>query len=342
MEQLAAWEEPSARESIRARGLFLRVARRAASFVPFALAAAAGVALAACGEGDPIPETPEETRVGPAIRVSAFDFGSESLILGEIYAQQLEAHGFAVDRSRLEPGEPREVLKPALESGEVDLVAEYVGTLLRFLGGEPTSDGDENQQAAAELFAESGVTVLPASPEAENVNALVTTQGLSEELGLTEVSDLADHANDLTLGGPPECPDREFCLIGLREVYGIEFGEFVPLGFDERSAALEGGGIDVAVLFSTDAVIFTNEWVVLEDDRGLQPAEHIAPVIRTALLEEYGEELEDALNAVTEKLTTESLAEMNAEFQVDGHTAPEIARVWLVENDLVEVPAEGN
>lgn len=340
MEQLAASEEPSAPGSTGARRFVLRLARHAAPLVPLALAAAAGVALAACGDGDPNPEVPDETRVGAAIRVSAFDFGSESLILGEIYAQQLEAHGFAVDRSRLDPGEPREVLKPALENGEADLVAEYVGTLLRFLGGEPTSDGDENQRAAAELFAESGVTVLPASPEAENVNALVITQGLSEELGLTDVSDLAGHAHDLTLGGPPECPEREFCLIGLREVYGIEFGEFVPLSFDERVAALSNGEVDVAVLFSTDSVIFTNEWVVLEDDRGLQPAEHIAPVIRTALLEEYGRELEDALNAVTEKLTTESLAEMNAEFQVDGHTAPEIARVWLVENDLIEVPAE--
>ena len=290
--------------------------------------------LSACSDSDDGDAPDAEMREGTAIKVSGFDFG-ESQILAEIYAQQLEAKGFTVDRSRLQPGSPREILKPALESGEVDLVVEYVGTLLTFLGGEPNADGGANREAAARLFAESGVTVLPEAAHAQDGNAFVVTKELSESLGVTMVSDLAAHAGDLTFGGPAECPEREFCLVGLRDVYEVEFGEFVPLDFGPRVTALEEGGIDVALLFSTDAVIATNEWVVLEDDRGLQPAENIAPVIRTAILDEYGNDLEEALNAVTEKLTSASLAEMNAAFQVDQRSAADIAKEWLVENDFI-------
>jgi len=313
---------------------------------PFALLLAAAFMVVACsddGDGDEdgdgggaegATET-MEAREGSDITIGAFDFG-ESQILAEIYAQQLEARGFVVDRSKLQPGSPREILKPALEGGEVDLVPEYVGTLVTFLGGEPTSDGAENRDTAAGLFAQGGVTVLPAAEEAEDVNAFVITRALSEELGITKVSDLAGHAGDLKFGGPPECPEREFCLVGLKDLYGVEFGEFIPLDFGPRVTALEEGGIDVALLFSTDAVIATNDWVVLEDDKGLQPAENIAPVIRTATVDEHGDDLVDALNAVTEKLTSESLAEMNAEFQVDQRTPADIAHDWLVENDFIE------
>ena len=180
------------------------------------------------------------------------------------------------------------------------------------------------------------MTVLPEAEDAEDVNAFVTTSEKSEELGLTKVSDLEGQAGDLALGGPAECPEREFCMLGLRDVYGVEFGEFVPLDFGPRVDALEEGAIDVAVLFRTDAVIATNDWVVLEDDKGLQPAENIAPVIRTELVDEYGDDLVNTINAVTEKLTSASLAEMNAEFQVDQRDAADIAHDWLVENDLIE------
>lgn len=303
-----------------------------------ALLVVAAFAVAACGDddGNGAADGEEvETREGSAITIGAFDFG-ESLILAEIYAQQLEANGFQVDRGAMEPGSPREILKPALESGQIDLVPEYVGTLVTFLGGMPTSDGAENQEMAAELYAPSGVTVLEEAEDAENVNALVVTSELAEEHGLQTVGDLAEHAGDLTLGGPAECPEREFCIPGYRDVYGVEFGEFVPLDFGPRVTALQEDGIDVALLFSTDAPIAINEWVVLEDDMGLQPAENIAPVVSTSIVDEYGDDLVNALNEVTERLTSESLAEMNAEFQEEQRDAAEIARDWLVENDLIE------
>lgn len=312
--------------------------RRTTSAALFAcLLLAAAAALGCARSTDLVPETPTAgVRPGPVIRIAAFDF-EESRILAEIYAQQLEAMGFAVDRTRTQPGTPREELAPAVEAGEVDFLLEYVGTLLRSLGGEPTSDGESNRRAAAQRLAPRGVTVLDEAPEAENVNALVIPRVLSESLDITRVSDLTPHAATLTLGGPPECPERDFCLVGLREVYGIEFGAFVPLEFEARVAALQEGEVDVAVLFSTDATIYTNDWVVLADDMDLQPAENVAPVVRTAIVEAYGDEFVQAVNAVTAKLTRESLAEMNADYRVDGREIPLIARTWLFENDFIEV-----
>lgn len=304
-----------------------------------ALLVVAAFAVAACGDSDDDGNAGDgevvETREGSEITIGAFDFG-ESLILAEIYAQQLEANGFPVDRGAMQPGSPREILKPALESGQIDLVPEYVGTLVTFLGGQPTSDGAENQELAAELYAETGVTVLDEAEDAENVNALVVTSELAEEHNLETVGDLAEHAGDLSLGGPAECPERDFCIPGYRDVYGVEFGEFVPLDFGPRVTALQEGGIDVALLFSTDAPIAINNWVVLEDDLGLQPAENIAPVVSTSIVDEYGDDLVNALNEVTERLTSESLAEMNAKFQEEQRDAADIAQEWLIENDLIE------
>lgn len=314
---------------------------RAAGLLLLAAAALCASFALACTQGTdqtPTASPTVATREGPTIRIAAFNF-AESQILAEIYAQQLEARGFAVDRSQASPGSLREALQPALEAGEIDLLPEYVGTMVTSLGGTATSDGAANRQAAADLYEARGVTVLPLAAEAEDVNALVITSTFAEEHNVATVSDLVEHAGDLVLGGPPECPERQFCLVGLREVYGIEFRRFVPLEFEDRITALQEGDIDVAVLFSTDAAIHTNHWVVLDDDRGLQPAENIAPVIRTEVVSEYGEagdDLLNAINAVTAKLTSESLAEMNADADVDGRTVAEIARTWLVENDLVE------
>ena len=88
-------------------------------------------------------------------------------------------------------------------------------------------------------------------------------------------------AEQLVLGGPPECPERPFCLPGLEETYGIEFEEFQPLdvGGPLTVKAIESGRIDVGLLFSTSSVIGDRGWVVLEDDKSLQTAENITPVV---------------------------------------------------------------
>lgn len=276
----------------------------------------------ACGSGD--------STDGDPIAVSSFNF-NESTIVAEIYAQALERAGYTVER-KMNLGN-REVLKPALESGEVDLVPEYVGTINAFLGGSPTADADSTWEEAKELFEELGVTLLDYSP-AEDKNAYVVTAETASDNGLVQISDLADVAGEFKFGGPPECPEREFCLQGLVDVYGLNFAEFVALDAAGpiTIAALEAGDVDVALLFSSQGVIAEKGWVLLEDDMGLQPAENLVPAIRMDVIDEYGSALSDLLSEVSGKLNQEDLTAMNKRADIDGEDPAVIAGDWLDDN----------
>jgi osmoprotectant transport system substrate-binding protein len=304
------------------------------SFRYRAVGAVLGVALiaTACGSGDDAGE--EGPVEGDPIRVASFNF-NESVIVAEIYAQGLEANGYQVER-QLNLG-AREVVKPALESGEIDLVPEYTGTVAGFLEVEASADEQATWEAAKAAWEEFGVTLLAYSP-AQDKNAYVVTGETAEEFGLTTVSDLQPVAGDMVFGGPPECPDRPLCLQGLEDVYGLDFAEFVPLdvGGPITVAALDAGDIDVGLLFTTSGVISANGWVSLEDDMGLNPAENIVPAIRTEVVDAYGDDLVALLDSYSEALTTEDLTEMNARADLDQEDPALIAEEWLTENGFVE------
>jgi glycine betaine/choline ABC-type transport system substrate-binding protein len=141
-------------------------------------------------------------------------------------------------------------------------------------------------------------------------------------------------ASQLTLGGPPECPERPFCIPGFRETYGIEFGQFVPLdiGGPLTVEALQNGDIDVGLLFSTDPAIQENGWVLLEDDQQLQSAENITPVVRQEVLDDT---IEERLNAISAALTTETMTELNGRVSVGGEDPAAVATSFLEDNDLL-------
>lgn len=144
-------------------------------------------------------------------------------------------------------------------------------------------------------------------------------------------------ASQLTFGGPPECPDRPFCIPGLERVYGIEFEEFKPLdvGGPLTVEALRNGDIDVALLFSTSSVIGDEGWVVLEDDKNLQAAESITPVVRTEVLDDT---ITERLDAISAALTTENVTELNGRVEIDGEDPADVAADFLEENGLLEGP----
>jgi osmoprotectant transport system substrate-binding protein len=141
-------------------------------------------------------------------------------------------------------------------------------------------------------------------------------------------------AGELTLGGPPECPERPFCIPGLKETYDIEFGEFVPLdvGGPLTIEALDSGEIDVALLFTTQSVILDKGWVLLEDDKGLQNADNITPLWNT---ESTDEEAEGLLNEVSATLTSEKMLELNGRVDIDGEDPADVARAHLEEEGLL-------
>jgi len=263
--------------------------------------------------------------------IGSTNFAEQELV-AEMYSQVLADAGYTATK-RFQLGS-REIVFPALQGGEIDVTPEYIGTLLEFINGgagEATSDVDETLGLLTDQLPD-GVTMLEPS-EAQDSNALAVTQETADELGLSAVSDLEGEAGDLVLGGPPECPQRPLCLPGYEETYGLEFANFQALdaGGPLTTEALNSGDIDVGLVFSTQGAIVANDWVVLEDDQGLQPAENITPAVREEIL---NGEVEELLNSVSATLTTENVTDMNAQME-QGDAPADVAAAFLQEQGLV-------
>lgn len=282
------------------------------------------VAPLACTDGDTQPVA-RSTLADDVITVGSFDF-TESVVVAEIYSQALEAAGFDVQRA-FALG-PREFVGPALAAGLVELVPEYAGTAAEFhsLGAaEPTDDVATTQTELAQAIEGRAFVALAAAP-AQDANTFVVTRATSRRLDLTELSDLTAVAGELALGGPAECPTRRLCLVGLTDVYGVHFGEFVALdaGGTLTRQALQQGDIDVALMFTTDPAIAAMDLVELADDRGLQPAENITPLVRSEVVARWGDDIVAVIDGASARLTTAALRQLNG---VAGEPEADVADV---------------
>ncbi len=274
------------------------------------------------------------------ITVGSFDF-PESVLLADIYGEALTAGKFPV---RILPDlGPREVVDPALMDGLVQLVPEYAGSALEFfsLGRQSaTSDAAAANRALAASLADRGLAAARPAP-AQDANAIVVTAATAARYGLRSIADLARAAPGLVFGGPPECPGRAYCLSGLKRVYGLRFKAFIPLdaGGPLTLQALEAGYIGVALLFTTDPDITARHLVVLADDRGLQPAENITPLVRRDVIARYGPHLLAVLNRVSALLDTGTLRALDARVELAGQDPRLVADSWLRARGLI--PAGG-
>lgn len=292
----------------------------------FAIFAATALLLAACNDDD----SPGDGADRGSVVVGSVDF-DENVIVASMYAEVLADAGYDVSR-RFGLG-TRELVLPAAENAEIDVFPEYVGSSVEFLASGATGDTEETAQLLRDLLEERGLAVLdPAG--AQNTNALVVTSETAETYGLSTTSDLAEVGGELVLGGPPECPERPLCLIGFRDVYGIDFAAFQPLdaGGPVTVQALRDGDIDVALLFSTDESIAEYDWVLLEDDQELQPAENIVPVVRQEILTD---EIADLLDSVSAALTTEEITALNRQVRLEGQDPEDVAEQWLRDQGLI-------
>lgn len=297
--------------------------------VSFGVATVVALSLTACVPPRVAVEDRDNT-----VRVASYDF-QENVILAEVYAQALQRNGIEV--STVHGLGTRDLVIPALEQGQVDLVVDYLGTALDFLEGPPQQDHGDPADVHAALrtaFTARGVTVLDyAQAEDQNGFAVTTVRAVADEL--VNLSDLVDLAPMLRFGAPPECPTRRYCLIGLEETYGLEFDSFRPM--PSRSATVEAllsGEIDVGLLETTDARLSSSQLVLLADDRGLQPRENVVPLIRTEALVSVGAQLQEVVAAVTAELTTADLIELNSQVEIEGRTPVEVAADWLREQGL--------
>ncbi|HEX2468218.1 MAG TPA: glycine betaine ABC transporter substrate-binding protein, partial [Solirubrobacterales bacterium] len=251
---------------------------------------------------------------GVQITVGSKNF-TEQIVLGEIYAQALEAAGYDVSKD-LNLGDETVALE-ALESGEVDGYPEYTSTALTsFFDFAPEDVPSDPQQAFEESqddFEQLGLVAYPPTPFS-SANAVGLLTETAEELGATTISDLEGQSEELTLYGSPECRQRIDCLVGLEENYGLRFKEFVPVDIGLRYEVLDKGDADLSILFTTDAQLFTDPdtYTILEDDQGVLPAGNVLFVARQETAEEAGEDFGATIESVQADLTLEVMQELNA------------------------------
>ncbi|GAA3750878.1 osmoprotectant transport system substrate-binding protein [Spinactinospora alkalitolerans] len=291
-------------------------ARLAIAGAPFILL------LSACGGGaDPYAEGGDTPEAGTVV-VGSADF-PESTLLGNVYAQALEAAGVQVE-TQFNIGS-REVYYDQIESGNLSVFPEYNGAILFHLDPDAESGDTEATNAAVAEALPDGLEILESS-EAQNKDSLTVTGETAERDGLRSIPDLEEVAGDYTLGGPPEFETRVQGVVGLQDVYGLEFDGFRSLDITLVPQALQDGDIQVANLFTTDPAIAANDFVVLEDTENLFGSQNVTPLVHSESVDDTAEE---ALNAVSAELTTETLTELNQRVSIDQEDPDEVAADWL-------------
>lgn len=308
-----------------------------------ALVAASGLALslAACGS-DPT-NTSSDAGAGASssasgagtqpIVVGSASFG-ESEILAEIYAQALKAKG--IDAStHLDIGQ-REAYIGALKDGSISLFPEYSGNLLTFLDPNATATAPDDVVAALKstlASKEPDLTVLTPSA-AEDKDSLNVTSEFAKKNNLHSIADLKG-ISGLSLAANPEFKTRAYGIPGLEKVYGITGIKFTGIsdgGGPATLKALTSGKVDVADIYSTTPSITENKLVTLEDPEHLIAAQNVIPLIRK---DHDNAQVDTVINAVSAKLTTQALLELNAKFNgPDKPKAADVAGAWLKENGL--------
>jgi osmoprotectant transport system substrate-binding protein len=304
---------------------------------------------AGCGGGDNAPEPRQSgstatgggkierdsANAGVRLTIGSKNF-TEQRVLGEIYAQGLEAAGYSVSKD-LNLGDEKAALA-ALKSDEISAYPEYTGTALLSFFGKKASELPKDPQAAYEAarkdFAAEGLTALEPTPFTSS-NEVAVTRATAERLSLKNISDLAGKAQKLTLYGSPECRQRLDCLLGLQQVYGLRFKKFVAVPIRKRHDVLTSGRADVSIVFTTDPQIQRENEVLLEDDKGMFPPYNSTLVMKQATAEKAGPDLARTVDLIQEQLTDENMQELNARVDLDKKDPAEVAREYLTETGLI-------
>ena len=294
------------------------------------LVAIVALVASACGGASSGPK--------PPVKIGSTNFYEQG-ILAEAYAQILEANGYTVER-KFNLGN-REIVEPAIESGQIDIDAEYLATLLVFVdkNAKASTDPKATQTALQTALTAKNLTVLDFAA-ATDQNGFVVTKDTQSKYNLKKLSDIASGSaqGQLVLGGPAECPSRPFCKVGLEGTYGIKFKDFKPLdaGGPLTVAALDGKAIDLGLLFTSDPTIVAKSFVLLEDDKHLQLSDNIAPVVRDDLLAKDDGTIKKLLNSISAKLSQDELNGMNKLVAVDKKDPKDVARDWLKKPGLIK------
>jgi glycine betaine/choline ABC-type transport system substrate-binding protein len=316
----------------------------------FALFAALALALgvAACGGGDDNNETgtsggdsanlikSNPANNGVQLTVGSKNF-TEEFILGNIYAQALQAAGYDV-KTNLNLGSEVIAYK-ALQDGEISGYPEYTSTLLQSIFGKEAVPADAQAayaQAKQELEPK-GETAFTPTPFAD-ANALGMLKTKADELGATSISDLQGKSQDLTLYGSPECRQRADCLVGLQDVYGLQFKSFNPVDIGLRYTVLDKGQADASIVFTSDAQLSANpdKYVLLQDDKGIFPSGNVIWVTDQSTVQKAGPDYMATIEKVQQGLTLPVMQELNARVDIDKQEPAAVATQYLKEEGYIQ------
>ncbi|MET7847370.1 ABC transporter substrate-binding protein [Streptomyces avermitilis] len=299
-------------------------------------AAASVPALAACGSGITSLDSQGSGGSGGGSSKGGVIIGTanftENQVLGHLYAAALEAAGV---RTTVRPNlGTREILVPALRGGDIDLLPEYQGALLHYLAPKATATEEGAMQNALTVALPSGLQVLPYGM-AEDSDAFVVTRATARKYGLSSLADLKKHNGKLVIGAAAEVKKRQAGVVGLKDVYGVEFKEFKSLDSSGPlvKGALKKGDVDVANLFTTDTDIQANDWVVLADPRNLVPGQHVVPLIADRKADST---VRKALAELGNILTTAQLTELNRQVDKDKKDPQDVANAYAEQHGLVK------
>ena len=299
------------------------------------LAATAVVALtlSACGGGeDPLGNGAGGGSAAPGdtIRIGSANF-TESTLVAEIYAQALEAREVRVER-RLNLGS-RETYIPALKDGSIDLIPEYSGNLLQYLDRSAPQTAPGDVYAALVKAVPAPLTVLDES-EAQDKDSMVVSRELAQRLHVASLADLAPHCGELAFGGSSEFQTRSDGIPGLQKNYGCSFHSYMALdaGGPLTLSALTGGTVQAADVFTTDPSVEADGLVALADPKNNFAAQNVLPLINSSKVTDA---VKQELNAVSAKLTTQSLIDLNRKLAAPDKPDPAVvAKGWLQQSGL--------
>src|SRR3954451_17721819 len=324
------------------RGLRIR-----AAFV-LSVAAVLAVTIAACGGGGSSTSATSESgstdnliTSNPANGKVSLTIGSknftEEYILGEIYAQGLEAAGYKVD-TKLNLGSET-IAKKAIEDGQISGYPEYTSTALGSFFQVPAnkipSDAQQAYDQAKADLAKEGLVAYPLTPFADS-NAVGTLTSTADKLGLKTISDLKGKSQNLVLAGSPECRERIDCLVGLEQNYGLQFKSFKPVDIGLRYTVLDKGDADLSILFTSDAQLANSDkYTILEDDKGLIPAGNVIFIASKKVADEAGPDFGATIQKVQGNLTLPVIQELNSRVDIDKQEPSKVAHDYLVQSGYI-------
>lgn len=309
-----------------------------------ALISAMSMAMTACGGSSDNLSTPKDTpstssgTAAPKSVVIGSAGFTEIQLMAEMYKLLLDKAGY---QTSIKVVQNREVYEPALESGDIGVVPDYAATMTEFLNvkangasAKPvaTSDKDATVAALNTLAEPLGIKALQPA-DAVDQNAFAVTKAYAQKNNLTNMSDLS--GKSVVVAATEECPDRPFCQPGLEKTYGIKVTKILPLGFGtaQVKAALKDGKAQLGLVGTTDATLPDLGLILLKDDKGLQLADNLVPVVGKAFLDDT--KLAGALNALATVLTTDDLAQLDKKVDGERQKPADVAKDYLTSKGML-------